>query len=227
MAAGSIYTARIVKITQKLPDAPPGVINLNCLNFFPNNVMHGIPLYEVVPYCLKDAKGHLHENIYQFSKIYPSVDPQYEVKAGKVIWDHPGEIHVKDGQLTPEYWAWRKKGWENPYAVRYPNGYHGRQKCLCSMWHDGEKWVTYDYVTARKKIYCKTYVQLVQSTTAYKMLKNLYDNGHSLQICEMDVRPGLVTEEVLRRELHNTSQPFGHGFVIAACLMGLTHIFDE
>lgn len=227
MAAASIYTARITGVRQKLPEAPPGVINLNCLNFFPNNIMHGIPLYEIVPYCLKDAAGHIHECLWQFSKLYPSVDAQHEVKAGKVIWSHPAEVHVTNNQPTPAYWAWRKKGWENPYPVRYPNGRAGRHKCLCSLWYNGKEWEVLDYIAARKKIYCKTYVNLVQGTTAYKMLKDLYDKGYSLQICEMDVRPGLVTEEVLRRELYNTKSPFGHGFALAACLMGLTHIFDE
>lgn len=228
----SIYTARITGIRQTLPAAPPGVINLNCLNFFPNNIHHDpvvgpIPLYEVVPYCLKDTKGHIHENLYQFSKVYESVDAQHEVKAGKLIWSHPAEVHVRDGQLTPEYWAWRAKGWRNPYAVRYPNGRHGRHKCLFSIWFDGEKWITLDYVQSRKMIYCKTYVNLVQATPAYQKLKAFYDQGYSLQINEMDVRNCLITEEVLRNELHNTKLPYGHGMVLAACLMGLTHIFDE
>ena len=223
----SLYVARITKITQQLPPAPEGVLNLNCLHFFPNNVMHGIPLYQITPYYLKDAEGHIFENIWQGSKVYPSVDPQNEVKAGQTIWSHPGETHVVDGQLTPAFWAWRKKLWNNPYPVRYPNGFYGRHKCLYALWMENGQWITLPYVPARKKIYCKVYAELVQATEAYKMLKALYDSGQNLQICEMDVRPGLITEEVLRRELNNPNDPFGHGYVLATCLMGLTHIFDE
>lgn len=60
-----------------------------------------------------------------------------------------------------------------------------------------------------------------------KKIKELHDAGQGLQICEMDVRPGVITKEVLIRELNNPNQPFGHGYVLATCLLGLTHIFDE
>lgn len=224
----SIYVNRIVKVNQKLPPIPePEVLNLNCLNFFTNNIMYDIPLYQIVPYYLKDAEGHIFENIHQFSKVYERVGYQNEIKAGKIIWSHPEEVHMINGELTPAFWAWRKKGWNNPYAVRYPNGYNGRGACLYALWNENGNWITLPYIPARKKIYCKVYTELVQATEAYKMLKALYDKGQSLQICEMDVRPGLITEEVLRRELNNPDFPFGHGYVLAACLMGLTHIFDE
>lgn len=223
----SIYVNRIVKIAQSLPTAPPNVLNLNCLNFFENNVMYGIPLYQITPYYLKDNDGHIFENLWQYSKIYKNIEAQHEIKAGKLIWSHPAEIHIKDNKLTNEFWEWRKKGWNNPYPVRFPNGFYGRHKCVCALWYNGQNWLNLDYISARKKIYCKVYAQLVQSTKAYEMLKQLYDKGQSLQICEMDVRPGLITEDILRKELNNPKEPFGHGYVLATCLMGLTPIFDE
>lgn len=225
----SIYVNRITKITQPLPPLPvDGVLNLNCLHFFSNNVMYGIPLYQISPYVLKDAEGHIFENIHQFSKCYKAVDAQHEVKSSKIIWSHPAEVHINDnGEFTKEFWQWRSKGWNNPYPVRYPNGYHGRSKCLFALWYENGEWIKLDYISARKKIYCKIYAELVQETEAYKMLKELVNNGTSIQICEMDVRPGLITEEVLRRELNNPDFSYGHGYVLSACLMGLTHIFDE
>lgn len=231
----SIYVGRIVKINQTLPPAPQGVLSLNCLHFFPNNIYHynngtveyDIPLYQITPYYLRDAEGHIFENIWQGSKCFQQVDVQNEIKAGKIIWSHPAEVHIVDGQLQPAFWKWRKKLWNNSYAVRYPNGYHGRHACLYALWHNGENWEQLNYIAARKKIYCKVYAELVQATEAYKLIKALHDTGQTLQICEMDVRPGLVTEKTLRQELNNPQQPFGHGYVLAACLMGLTHIFDE
>lgn len=68
----AIYVNRITKINQPLPPAPDGVLNLNCLHFFPNNVLTGHPhnnvmynilLYQVTPYYLKDLEGHIFENI--------------------------------------------------------------------------------------------------------------------------------------------------------------------
>lgn len=223
----SIYIGRIQRINEKLPPAPEGVLSLNCLHFFENNVTNGIPLWQVSPYRLKDAGGHLFENIWQFSKAYETVDAQYEIKSGQLIWSHPGETHVINGELTSEFWAWRKKGWNNPKPVRYPNGFYGRHKCLYALWNENGTWEKLSYVPARKKIYCKVYAELVQATEAYKMLKALYDSGQSLQICEVDVRPGLLSEDVLRRELNNDKEPFGHGYVLSTCLMGLTHLFDE
>jgi hypothetical protein len=223
----AIYVNRIVKVAQQLPPAPDGVLNLNCLNWYPNNVMYGINLYEITPYYIHDAEGHLFENLWQFSKVYKSIDAQHEIKAGKVIWSHPAEVHIRDGKYTPEFWNWRKKGWNNKYPVRYPNGYYGRHKCLYALWYENNQWVPLKYIPARKKIYCKIYAMLVHETTAFKQLKHIHDSGQGLQICEMDVRPGLITEEVLRRELNNEKEPFGHGYVLATCLMGLTHIFDE
>lgn len=223
----AIYVNRIVKINQALPPVPEGTLNLNCLHFFPSNVMHDIPLYQITPYYLKDLEGHIFENLWQFSKVYQNVDAQNEIKAGNIIWSHPAETHVVNGELTSQFWTWRKKGWNNPYAVRYPNGYHGRHKCLYALWFESGRWIKLAYIPARKKIYCKVYANLVQGTEAYTMLKKLHDEGQALQICEMDVRPGLITEEVLRKELNNPDQPFGHGYVLATCLLGLTHIFDE
>lgn len=226
-ATRRIFTGRITKVRAPLPAAPTGVFNLNLLNFFPNNVWNNIPLFSLVPYCLKDSAGQLHENIWQFSKVYPSVTAQRDIKSGKVIWDHPAEVHFRDGQVTPAYLEWRRKGYLNPYPVRYPNGFSGRHTCLGALWQIDGQWVMLDYITARKKIYCQLYVQMASITPAFQELKRLVDSGHSVQICEMDVRPGEVTEEVLRRELYNSSVPFGHGYVLAAMLLGCTHIFYE
>jgi hypothetical protein len=227
-----LFTQRIVRCFTKLPDAPADCrINLNCLNFFPTNIYHhplvgAIDLSQISPYVLADTAGHLMENIWQGSKVYPRVDAQNEVKAGKQIWLHPSETHLIDGTLTPAFWEWRKKLWENPYPVRYPNGYKGKAKAVCSLWFEGGEWRTYDYLTARKVIYCRVYAALVQQTEAFQKLKALYDGGHSIQICEIDVRPGEVTRETLERELVNPAKSFGHGYVLSACIMGLTSIFD-
>lgn len=221
-----IRVERIVKVSQTLPEAPEGYLNFNCLNWYPNNVQYDIPIYQVAPYYLKDREGHIFENIWQGSKCYPIVYAQHEVKAGKLIWSHPEERHIVNGQLTKEFWAWRKKLWENEYPVRYPNGFHGRHECVCALWKEGNEWLQLNYLTARKKIYCKVYEQLVKETEGYKQLKKLYDAGQNIQICEMDVRPGIITEEVLVREINNDKEPFGHGYCLATCLMGLTHIFD-
>lgn len=226
----AIYVNRITKVAQQLPSLlsnSPRSINLNCLNFFPTNVYHGIPLYQLTPYYLRDENGHIFENIWQGSKLYEFVAQQTEIKAGKVIWNHPTETHVVNGQVLPAYWAWRRKIYNNPYAVRFPNGYYGRDKCLGALWQVDDQWRLLSYIAARKRIYCEVYADLVQKTEAFAMLKTLHSQGIDLQLCEMDVRPGLVTRDVLQTELHNTKQSFGHGYVLAACLLDATDLFNE
>jgi hypothetical protein len=221
-----IYVERVVRVVQDLPPAPEGTLNLGILSWFPNNVHHGLPLYQLSPYYLKDDQGHIMENIWQGSKVYPTITEQYQIKGGSVIWQHPSEVHVKNNEITPQFWVWRKKVWNNPYPVRFPNGFHGKS-CLCALWYEDDQWSRYQYIEARKKIYCRVYEFLVKKTACYAQLKKLYDNGQSLQICEMDVRPGLVTEEVLYREINNPDEPFGHGYVLTACLMGLEYLWNH
>jgi hypothetical protein len=235
----SISVNRIVKVNQQLPPSPfdpLNSLNLNCLGFFPNDIYPSvdinnkfidIPLYQITPYYLRDEEGHIFENIWQGSKLYEIVTEQREIKAGKLIWSHPTETHVVNGQVLPKYWEWRRKVYKNTYAVRFPNGIHGRHKCLGALWNDNGMWQLLPYIAARKKIYCKIYAELVKNTEAFTMLKTLHEQGVNLQLCEMDVRPNVITREVLRAELHNSKEPFGHGYVLAACLLGATDLFDE
>lgn len=146
------------------------------------------------PYVLRNEKGQLLENVWQFSKLYPRVTRQRtslsRFQPGNIIWDHPEEIHVDaaSGEPTLAYWAWRKKGENNPYAVRYPNGFHGRKSCICSLWPDDslESWARLGYIEARKKIYCGEYIRLAPRTEAFKKLRALLMQGVNLQLVEVD-----------------------------------------
>lgn len=227
-----IYTARITRCFVSLPTPPEnGVINLNCLNFFSNNKLYHpavgtIQLDEISPYVLRNDQNHIMENTYQFSKVYPVVQAQHEVKAGKVIWSYPAQTHVSNNEYTPDFWNWRQKGMTNAYPVRYPNGYHGRGKCTHSLLWDGTKWLQLSYVPARKTIYCPVYASLVVKTTAFAQLSKLLTDGYKLQICEIDVRPGAITRDTLQREINNDKQAFGHGYVLSACLLGMFDLWN-
>ena len=88
------------------------------------------------PYTLKDEKGRIQENTYQFSKTFPYVYPQNQNLhrfTSEKGWVHPGETHYKDGMIYPEYWAWREKGMTFPHAIRRPNGFKGHKECICSL----------------------------------------------------------------------------------------------
>jgi hypothetical protein len=206
------------------------------------------------PYDLKNSQGNILENLWQFSKIYEKV---YEIKTlsyikgyrGKVlIWDHPPENHLIDGYPTDEYWNWREKGFNNEYAVRYPNGFSHRAECLGSYLKKGGHYYLLDYITARKKIYCHTHIDaLVNRNTSMPNALEKFDNlckrvkmGEKLNIIEVDgptytaskpydmVKRGVLgkegvdimesTQENIVAALNNPNRPFGHGYVIAALI---------
>lgn len=192
---------------------------------------------QLSPYILKNEQGHILENIWQFSKIYEKVDEQKipisRYNPDRIIWQHPAEVHIFDHEPTNEYWNWRRKGFENWYAVRYPAGFKNRHKCICAIDNQGEN---LDYITARKRIYCYEYSRLAPKTEDFKKLRKLVLSGKNIQILEVDgpdpnlnyypydqisvENPGLeMNEEVIKTLLNDTRKPFGHGYTIAALLL--------
>jgi hypothetical protein len=196
---------------------------------------------DLSPYVLKDEQGHLLENIWQFSKVYPSVTAQRVTLSrfhpNVIIWEYPSEEHCKDGKMLPAYWNWRRMGMQNKYAVRYPNGFHGRHKCLFSLWKcaDSDDVKRLGYIEARKEIYCGEYARLAPRTPHFQELKSMLESGTNLQIIEVDgpdpsltyppydrispENPGLLIDaDTIHTLINDPRKPFGHGYVIAALL---------
>lgn len=181
---------------------------------------------QLSPYILKDEEGHLLENIWQFSKIYKVVTAQNQklsrYQPNVITWNHPEEIHVSSGKTTDAYWEWREKGMNNWYAIRYPNGFHGRHTVLCSLWEDENgNYQRLKYIEARKKIYCGEYARLAPQTEHFKKMKKMLSEGKNLQILEVDGPEGGldIDEKTIREKINDSSKPFGHGYTIAALLL--------
>lgn len=227
-----------LRMRQALPEAPFNYhavhgaepvpyLNLNVTSMG-KDVQYGINVSEVSPYNLKDGAGNLFENIWQGCKVYPCVYPIRTIKYNKLYWEWGYEVHVQNGCVNRAYWNWRYRVFHNPYPLRYPNGRKHRREALCALWFDGTSWVTYDYITARKKIYCRWYSALVKATTGYQQLAWLLLQGQPMQFCETDVRPTMqVTRELLITELNNPRAPFGHCYVLSACLLGYEDIWQD
>lgn len=193
------------------------------------------------PYVLKDENGHLLENVWQFSKVYREVSaqriPVSRWKPEDIVWEHPAEQHLDaGGDVTRAYWEWRRKGAANPRAVRYPNGFRGRHKCLYALWKVGDCVKKLDYIQARKQIYCGEYTRLAPKLDEFKQLKRMHEGGQNILLVEVDgpdpklefppydrispEAPGLaMDEETVRMLVNDSRKPFGHGFVIAALLL--------
>lgn len=145
------------------------------------------PWYPLSPYELKNKKGQIMENIWQFSKVYKEVPKSIQYKSRydrTVIWNHHEEVHVlEDGTVTDEYYQWREKGMNCKWPVRYPVGYNYRHSCLFSLDNNGQQ---YDYIEARKKIYAPVYIKLAKRQAKFQELKQRLVRGEDLLIVEID-----------------------------------------
>lgn len=230
----SIVLSRVRKINEEPDPYGRDFQIINAVSWFPNNTLHvgeqKVPLYELSPYYLRNEEGQLMENLWQGVKIYKSVFEQKQVYSGHVTWQWKSEIHIKDGEILPEYWKWRHALINNQYPVRYPNGYGGKHLCQGSLRYlpeeerpaTGEAYEHLNYIEARKKIYCPVYRSLVQKTTAYQCLQVFLANGVNLQITDVDVPDAVKVDQAsFDQYLNDPSRSFGHTWTLAASLLGL------
>jgi len=199
------------------------------------------------PYHLRNEKGQILENVWQFSKVYktvPEVSIPFSSTDKTIVWRHGAETHVdKDGSLTPEYHAWRERGMNNPQPVRNPVGWRHMKDCLYALKDVSNPHAKLDYVNARKEIYIPIYEKSVVAEPLFKELHTRYTNGENILIIEVDgpwqedlqyykdkygVSDSfidrdtmLATPENLNIMLNDTKHPYGHGYVLANTL--LTH----
>ena len=157
------------------------------------------------PYVLRDEKGRIMENIWQFSKVYDDVPKsvqRYSRYDQTIIWDHPAEKHVdtkitmkpngskkKEIKLLPAYKNWRKKGMEAGNAIRYPVGMKHRHKCLFALAETEDGKINskpLNYIESRKEIYVPLYQKLVRDHPMFLRLKKRLNNGENLLIVEID-----------------------------------------
>lgn len=199
------------------------------------------------PFYLKDDEGRIMENVYQMQKLYkevPQISVPYSRHDKTVIWSHPAETHVNNrGEILPAYWAWREKGMNNEYAVRYPVGYKNRSKCLYAIpEYDHTKKL--DYVSSRIKIYIPLYCELAKADEiSYPKLRRMLAVGKNLLIIEPDgphqesldyykrtynVEDDFIVDHTMLANAENlsimvvdTKHPFGHGYCLAMSLLGI------
>lgn len=200
---------------------------------------------ELSPYVLRDEAGVIHENLWQFNKIYRQVYAQDQTVhrwTREKGWVYPAEKHIDDkGNILPEYWRWRQAGMHNKTPVRYPNGYNGRKECvgfvMCTNGPLSSCDAKYAYTfipfeqlhIARRDIYYKEYARLCRKLPEFHRLKELKT---PLQIAEVDGprktddypfnlaenNSLIVNRDTARGWLYNKSQSFGHGICLCIAL---------
>lgn len=135
-----------------------------------------------------------------------------------------------DGPDPLFYWKeWSRRGRFSGEARRHrtPGGKGNRIAPIYSHYM-GE---TLSYGDARKRMYMKWYAELVVKTDAYKDLKARHLSGEDLLLLEYD-GPNRdsdenrdLDEEFLVERMNDHSRPFGHGLVLACCLLD-KHIWE-
>nr|QBK94070.1 MAG: uncharacterized protein LCPAC406_03840 [Pithovirus LCPAC406] len=208
------------------------------------------------PYVLRDEKGRIFENVWQFSKLYktvPAIKETYSRWDKRIIWDQQAQIHVNDEFITRDYLSWREKGMNCRDAIRYPVGrsFRTRATCIGSLMNVEMKndeirlsdMKLFDYVESRKVLYLPEYCRLVKKQKQYRDLQNLLKAKVNLLIIEVDGpresslsyysekydvyntfiqnNTMLVTTKNLKIMLNDTKHPFGHGYCLAASLLGI------
>jgi hypothetical protein len=216
------------------------------------------PYGSLGPYVLKSDQGIIIENLWQFSKIYEQVPRTVCYRSrydNTVVWDYSSETHLKtENELViiyPEYWLWRKKGFQTNDAIRYPVGFSHRHKCKFAVYPvdtdydalEPDKIELLDYIDARKKIYIFEYIKAIKKEKQFFELKNRLKKGENLLILEVDgphqesidyyrkkynVKSDFIvnntvlcTQKNLQILLNDVKHPYGHGYCLAMALLDI------
>ncbi len=164
------------------------------------------PIYKKLsPFVLPAPPAHNFENLWQFSKVYSS------------------QVDDK-GNPKPEWFWWRRDGFYDEIAHRYPMGKGAIP--LYSIYPQSAFNLTekLGYIQARKQIYAPIYAENVASTDSYKILREQYGecNLHNKEIILLDYDAydhqalGMSLTDVI----NNPKRKMGHSFVLMMMLSG-------
>lgn len=143
------------------------------------------------------------ENFWQFSKVYPN---------------HTDNGLI-NGNLTKEYFIWRKRGFESDFAHRYPMG-----KGAIPLFSFLEGVGRLSYIDARNKMYLTYYKDCVKKTNAYATLVDIYEETKKEQkdlvLLDFDAYNHIELGYTYNDVLNNPYRKMGHAFVLAMMLDG-------
>jgi len=120
--------------------------------------------------------------------------------------------------------------WKNQTQAkrRYPGSKD--KTVLYAQWPEYQN-MQMDYVTSRRKVYIPEYYNIIKNAPRLKELQNLYFSGKELMIYDFDGPRDNngdpiaqeVTLELLKGKIADVRYPFGHGYIVAATIMGYIH----
>lgn len=221
---------------------------LTCESFKIDNFTTVIIPDDLKPYYLKDNDGVIFENRWEFSKVYEKVYDITQKVNGKVIWSHPKETHITNGEINDKYIKWREKGFKCEYAIKHPNGREHDNECLYTINSlcNREK---LNYIDARKKFYLPEYCKLIKKQKSFKELKRRINRGENLLllsdkgICPIDLgyyigkynvkkdlfykNTIIVNKETVSIMLNDDKNTFSYDFCLAMALHSKDNIWCQ
>jgi hypothetical protein len=177
------------------------------------------------PFYLKFAEGAIFENFWQSFKVWENI-----TKQKTKTWEWPAEKHVDDEGNPNEKWEkWHESLLHHDEPVRRPNG---KAVPLYSYWNGRHL----NLIEARKEIYISYLKQLYRANPVYLKLLEKVRAGKNIMLIEpdgplLDAYPeGLeVNLPLLYSLIERTNyadegfpdryRPYGHGYVLATCLL--------
>jgi hypothetical protein len=137
------------------------------------------------------------------------------------------EAFWQSGKVFEGVSQWKSKAYWRSLKEpkrRYP-GSKGK-KVLFAQWDEG----ILDYVASRKKVYVPLYHEQMKDKEMALHWKEEVEKGIRIVVYDFDgprLKNGSVTcveltEELLIEKINDTSFPFGHGYVVAAFLAGIS-----
>ena len=134
-------------------------------------------------------------------------------QSGKVYEDIPIE-------KTKKWWRELKKP-----KRRYPKS--KGKKVLYAVFDGNDEKM--GYITSRKKVYVPEYYELIKNKERIEYWKEKLSDGHNLVVYDFDgprTKEGNITcleltKELLIEKINDTQFPFGHGYVVAACIANI------
>ena len=151
-------------------------------------------LRELSPFILPAPPARNLENLWQFSKVYPN------------------QVYA-NGEPTIEWESWRRQGWNDHRAHRYPMGKGA--KPLYSFWQGKHL----NYIEARKQIYAPEYAKNVVRTEAFNFLSRLYEDGDMI-LLDYDAYDHEKLGMTLVDVINCPTRKMGHAFVLIMILTG-------
>ena len=184
-------------------------------------------LEPVTPYEDGEVQPIRFENLWQYTKVYPQLGH----------WDN------SKNEPSDSWYAWRDAGFQkvnNGKGIRTPPEVATLKKKKSATWAPRCAWwkgKELDYLSARKQIYIPEYIHEIRRWRKENAMDTLHDmikDGMNVLLIEHDGpelskfpegfifdKPSQEVVDFFVHAIHDTSKPFGHGYIIAAELVGV------